>query len=196
MTFTNVAIDRGGVGATLHASASAPGFPAIVADSHRFGIQGFCGTGPMNAARKWHTATRLSDGRVLIAGGHDGTTALKSTEIYDPVTHAFTAIEDMSTPRALHSATLLPSGRFWSSGRLGLRDGNPRHGGALRPGDGHWSATGSLTGNSRQMHGAVLLNDGTALVVEVSPTTAPTDSQRPSCTTPVRGPSPRPREHV
>jgi hypothetical protein len=166
LTFTNVVIDRGGVGATLHASATVVGAPPIVGDSHHFGVQGFCGTGSMNAARKWHTATRLSDGRVLIAGGHDGTTALKSTEIYDPVTHVFTAIEDMGTARALHSATLLPSGKVLVvGGGSGFETGTLATAELYDPVTGHWSATGPLTGNSRQMHGAVLLNDGTVLVV-------------------------------
>jgi hypothetical protein len=55
----------------------------------------------MNVARKWHTATKLADGRVLIAGG--ATTARRlsaSAEIYDPTTHTFTPTGSMGTARA------------------------------------------------------------------------------------------------
>lgn len=54
------------------------------------------------------TATRLLDGRVLIAGG---TFALISAEIYDPVTGIFSPAGNLNNPRFAHTATLLPDGR-------------------------------------------------------------------------------------
>ena len=135
LTFPNVLIDRGGVGASLHASATPPGQPAIVADSHRFGVQGFCGTNAMNVARKWHTATRLTDGRVLIAGGHDGSGPLASAEIYDPA-HAHLHADGKHGSAARSPLGDAPANRQGAHrrGRLRLRDGNPRLRGALRPG--------------------------------------------------------------
>src|SRR5437870_5153035 len=38
----------------------------------------------LNLARSGHTATRLPDGRVLIAGGENSSGVLNSTEIFDP----------------------------------------------------------------------------------------------------------------
>ena len=41
-------------------------------------------TGSMATARKDYTATLLSDGRVLVAGGHDGESSIGSAEVYGP----------------------------------------------------------------------------------------------------------------
>ena len=45
----------------------------------------FQGTGAMKIARNSHTATLLTNGKVLIAGGY-GTNELASAELYDPAT--------------------------------------------------------------------------------------------------------------
>jgi N-acetylneuraminic acid mutarotase len=42
------------------------------------------GTASLNTARWAHTATLLSDGKVLVVGGHDGIGHLRSAELYDP----------------------------------------------------------------------------------------------------------------
>jgi hypothetical protein len=72
----------------------------------------------MNHARYVATATLLTNGKVLIAGGtQDGNGGLSSTELYDPVTNTFAA----STPAMNHSryaatATLLPNGKALIAG--------------------------------------------------------------------------------
>ncbi len=45
--------------------------------------------GSMATARGWHTATLLPDGRVLVAGGFDGSAYLATAEMYDPTTGRF-----------------------------------------------------------------------------------------------------------
>ena len=61
----------------------------------------FTRTGSMAQGRAAHTATLLSDGRVLIAGGYGGgTSPLSSTEIYDPATGKFTAAARWRPPAA------------------------------------------------------------------------------------------------
>ncbi len=48
--------------------------------------------GSMATARTAHTATLLSNGNVLVAGGQDATfAATASTEIFSPVTNSFSA---------------------------------------------------------------------------------------------------------
>ena len=78
-----------------------------------------------------HTATLLSTGMVLIAGGsNNGSPQLQSADIYDPVQDGF--LSTTSTPtgpgllkvaRSQHTATALPDGRVLlagSSGTAGL----------------------------------------------------------------------------
>lgn len=77
--------------------------------------------GPMNVARRSHTATLLPDGKVLIAGGGNGvstTTSLpiQSVELYDPATGLFTVVGNMLMPRSAHSAILLDDGTVLISG--------------------------------------------------------------------------------
>src|SRR6185295_10016804 len=70
----------------------------------------------MLVERRGHTATRLADGRVLIAGGENGSGTLNETEIYDPAAGTFSAAANMGTARADHSATLLADGRVLIAG--------------------------------------------------------------------------------
>ena len=74
----------------------------------------FSPTGPMADKRLYHTATRLSDGRVLVAGGGGDYVVggfLASAELYDPKTGKFTATGSMTDQRTYQQATLLAGGR-------------------------------------------------------------------------------------
>lgn len=61
----------------------------------------------MSIARAWHVAQRLSDGKVLVAGGTPGapttstTGFLSSAELYDPATNAWRPLPSMPTRRNL-----------------------------------------------------------------------------------------------
>jgi hypothetical protein len=121
----------------------------------------------MATAREQHTATIMTDGRVLVAGGLQGsggsTSALASAEVYDPVSGAWTAAASMSAARAGHTATAFANGRV-------LVVGGENQGGAVAgaelydPATNKWSAAGQLQ-RARYGHAAVLLTNGKVLVV-------------------------------
>jgi len=78
----------------------------------------FTSTGSMTAPRAGHTATLLTNGKVLIAGGshfqpfaQDEVHA--SAELYDPSMGAFSLIGSMSVPRTFHAASLLTDGKVF-----------------------------------------------------------------------------------
>lgn len=72
--------------------------------------------------RASHTATRLADGRILIAGGfHKDTDGysqvyLHSAELYDPATRKFSPTGNLIYGRAGHTATLLNNGMVLIAG--------------------------------------------------------------------------------
>jgi hypothetical protein len=66
----------------------------------------------MASARSGHTATTLSDGRVLIAGGD----ASGSAEIYDPLSGLFVAAGNLNSARSRHAAVRLADGRILLTG--------------------------------------------------------------------------------
>jgi hypothetical protein len=124
----------------------------------------------MSARRQFHTATRLADGRVLIAGGANEDaylTFLATAEIFDPATGDFTPTGSMKDARENHTATLLPDGRVLVAGgdRPGRGVVQPYLAGAeiYDPATGEWTATGSLL-TARASATATLLGDGRVLV--------------------------------
>lgn len=61
--------------------------------------------GPLAKARVFHTATLLSDGRVLIVGGAGADTYdVAEVELYDPGTRTFSTVATLSTKRSNHTA--------------------------------------------------------------------------------------------
>ncbi|PYS59471.1 MAG: hypothetical protein DMF74_21220, partial [Acidobacteria bacterium] len=70
-------------------------------------------TGSLNTARLAHTATLLSNGKVLVAAGYgpNAPNGLNSAELYDPATGTWTRTGDLNTERDSRTATLLPSGK-------------------------------------------------------------------------------------
>jgi len=70
----------------------------------------------MTVTRAYHTATLLPNGKVLIAGGYDGTGYSDTAELFDPVSSTFTATSPMNLGHDAHSATLLPNGKVLIAG--------------------------------------------------------------------------------
>jgi hypothetical protein len=127
-------------------------------------------TGTMSTARYRHTATLLSNGTVLVAGGDDdslsnGGPSVASAETFNPATGTWALTGSMSAARYDHTATLLPNGKVLVTG------GGAGNGFATvlasaeiyDPATGTWAVTGSLA-TARYAHTATLLPNGTVLV--------------------------------
>jgi len=79
----------------------------------------FSATGSMTTAQADHTATLLSNGEVLLAGGCNSDctyVALSSADLYNPATGTFTATGLMASGRGNTSLTLLPNGQLLVAG--------------------------------------------------------------------------------
>jgi galactose oxidase-like protein/Kelch motif protein len=94
------------------------GFPVYYADAEVFdpatGL--FTTTGSLEFPREFTTASRLPDGRILVAGGlrtagGPGYGVVPETEIYDPATGEFTRSEDMPVPLDEPAAVVLDDQR-------------------------------------------------------------------------------------
>jgi hypothetical protein len=75
----------------------------------------FTAAGNTIAARQFHTATLLSNGLVLVAGGRNGS-ILATAELYNPATGSFIQTGSMHFARELHSATLMKNGKVLVAG--------------------------------------------------------------------------------
>ena len=118
----------------------------------------------MNESRNGHTTTYLTDGKVLVTGGYDGTQNLATAEIYDPAADTWTATGNMDSIRFSHTATLLDNGKVliiggWNGGFLDYKStllydpasGTFTHGPDMKYG--------------RSSHTATKLNNGKILIV-------------------------------
>jgi hypothetical protein len=151
---------------TLHVIATAVSDAAVSATATvTVTSSGFTPTGPMHVARSGHTATLLTNGKVLIVGGGGDNTA----ELFNPTSGEFSLTGSLLTGRSGASATLLSDGRVLIAGGLGPTAG-PN--GSLEklntaeiydPSTGKFSATGSMQ-QARWNHVATLLNDERVLV--------------------------------
>lgn len=70
-------------------------------------------------SRMGHSATTLSDGRVLLVGGIGVQGVLDSVEIYDPATQLVTQLDPLPAPRGLHSASIVDGLVYLAGGVAG-----------------------------------------------------------------------------
>jgi len=121
-------------------------------------------TGSLHTARSGPTTTVLSNGDVLLAAGQNDNTQnygyLSSAELYNPATGTFTVTGSLNTPRFLHTAHLL------ASGKVLIVAGN--HFGSIASAELYDPASGTFTNapslnTPRQGHASALLTNGHVL---------------------------------
>lgn len=119
----------------------------------------------MTRPRQWAAHAKMSDGKVLIAGGYnDGEVDLEFAEIYDPDMDTFSAVTDMNEERYFPTGVLLPDGKVMISGgrRLGNTFSNTAE--VYDPVGDSWT----MVNNNLQVTGygkkSILLKNGTVLV--------------------------------
>jgi hypothetical protein len=124
----------------------------------------FTATGSMKAARGNLTATLLTNGKVLVAGGINGAgNPLGTAELYNPATGKFTATGKMITARDEHTATLLSTGNVLVAGGENISGVTTTKTELYNPATGQFTATGNLN-TSRLEHTATTLMNGNVLI--------------------------------
>jgi N-acetylneuraminic acid mutarotase len=131
----------------------------------------------MKAARNWNAGALLPDGRVFISGGSNGKLSgdklgiLKTVEFYDPAAGTFTlSAAKMKTPRASHTATLLPNGKVLVAGGMNVYVPRIRWGSCTNLAELYDPATDSFSSAGAMSvvhcgHTATLLQNGKVLIV-------------------------------
>jgi hypothetical protein len=123
----------------------------------------FTATGaPALGRRGGHSATLLSDGKVLVTGGDDLTSieGRAEAEIYDPNAGRFASTGSMTMARTGHAAVLLSNGKVLVAGGQNLAGKTAE---LYDPGTGTFSVASAPT-RYRYTAVGVPLNDGRALV--------------------------------
>ncbi len=121
-------------------------------------------TGQLATARYDHTATLLSSGMVLVAGGDYPTPS--RAELYDPSSWKWVPTGTLTNDRNGHSATLLPSGKVLVAGGWGLTAFFYGRSSAelYDPATGIWKPTSQMV-SGRMYQTATLLPNGKLLVI-------------------------------
>ena len=156
----------------------ANGSTTATADIYDVATNGFLASKPANsnAARSSATATLLDDGKVLVAGGLDGSgNRLTQAEIWDPASPGTAAVAitvPLGVARAQHTATLLPDGKVAFFGGVINTDSVANqesvelfseNTGTLA--SSTFAKTASVLSSPRAAHTATVLSDGRLLLI-------------------------------
>ena len=122
--------------------------------------QGF----PLLISRALHTATRLTDGRVLLVGGSQAPDEhLAVVEIFNPVTGKTGWAAPLHTARHGHTATLLPDGRVLVVGGYNVPQGWLTDAEVYDPSSNSWTVVPPPSPHGVS-HTATRMKDGRVLV--------------------------------
>ena len=143
--------------------------------------------GAMSSTRTNATATLLTNGQVLIAGGTDATDhPVATSDLYDPFHNTFSPTTGpMGTPRALAAATLLAGGKVLVAGGQTTATDLTPSAETYDPGTGTWTAVVNTMSDPRAYASAIALPDGKVLIgggesARGTATTASTDFYDPA----------------
>jgi MYXO-CTERM domain-containing protein len=152
----------GGATSATHAGAYVQ-IPGAIAELYTPAGNTWAPSGPLLAGRKYHTATLLPGGQILVLGGLGKSasfvdTALSAAELYAPTTGTSAIVAPMPRSRDHHTATLLANGRVLviggsSSAQVDIYD----------PATDTWFQAAPLPA-PRSRHTATTLSNGHVLV--------------------------------
>ncbi len=127
-------------------------------------LHGFAATGNMATPRYSHTATLLSTGKVLVAGGYNST-ALATAELFDPAANTFAATSaSMSAARMSHTATVLGNGKVLITGGKDASGVVLTTAELFDPATSTFAPTTGSMSSARENHTATLLVSGKVLI--------------------------------
>jgi hypothetical protein len=117
----------------------------------------------MTAARSSHTASVLSNGMVLLAGGFAGGSNgyLASAELYNPATGTFTPTGSMATPRYFHTSTTMGAFVAITGGENSSGDLNSVE--VYNTSTGTFASAGILN-SPREGHTAIMCSTGLLII--------------------------------
>jgi len=158
----------------FHVVATSVADPTKSATATVTGVaSGFLPIANMTAKRAVHTATLLSTGKALFAGGINHymkvqqgfrpacfPVATNLAELFDPGSGTFTATGAMSIPRSAHTATVLPDNKVLVAGGSSI---TPPTAEIYDPATEAFTTTGNMV-SVRLRHTATLLPDGKVLL--------------------------------
>ena len=118
----------------------------------------------MLAATAGRTATLLTSGNVLLAGGYcDGCGAFSKAVLYDSASGTFSVTPGLIEARSAHTASLLPDGTVLIAGGAGLEYASRATTEIYDPRSGAFTVGANMT-SRRDAHTATLLQDGRVLI--------------------------------
>ena len=122
---------------------------------------------PMNEPRGLHSATRLNNNKILVAGGgvvfEGDFIALDTAEIYDVITDTWSTVGSLQEARSEPQATLLNNGKVLVTAGDGAGFATLASAELFDPSTNSWSSAGSMTAK-RSRHRQTLLDNGEVLV--------------------------------
>jgi hypothetical protein len=134
---------------------------ALMLSLSAFGSEVWTNTGSLNTARRFQTASLLSSGLVLAAGGYD-LNYLSSAELYNWTNGTWAYTGSMATGRTQHKAVLLTNGQVLVAGGQSSSPLTLASAELYNPETGLWSTTASMAA-PREYSTLTLLTNGLVL---------------------------------